>query len=400
MDPWIHKHIPQTSQAIVGQDEQVSKLQNYVDTYARQKKKGLLLHGPFGVGKTVSVHAVAKERGWDLIEINASDHRNKAAIHELVGNALGQYSLLGKQKIVLIDEIDGLSGTKDRGGIPELVRLIAKSTFPVVFTANDAFHKKLSGLRKKCELLAFHPLSYKAIAPVLTAIASKENVAYDEAAIQQLARESDGDLRAAINDLQVLSTDGQFTKKDIEKHFQRATKTPVQDALFTIFKTKQAVLALPALDHVDLPIDKLFLWLEENLPREYTYPEDCAKGFAQLSLADVYFGRIRRWQYYRFYVYIYNLFSAGIALAKREKYAGRVVYKENKRILKMWIVKQKHLKKKSIAEKWANKTHTSTKRALEAVVYSKQLFQNNPEQATALAEELDLSQDEVAWLKQ
>jgi len=46
-----------------------------------------------------------------------------------------------------------------------------------------------------------------------------------------------------------------------------------------------------------------------NLPKEYTKAEDLAKAYENLSLADVYFGRIRRWQYYRFYVYIYNLLS-------------------------------------------------------------------------------------------
>ena len=59
-------------------------------------------------------------------------------------------------------------------------------------------------------------------------------------------------------------------------------------------------------------------WVEENIPREYKKNPDIARAFDALSIADTFFGRIRRWQYYRFYVYIYNLLSAGIAIAKEE----------------------------------------------------------------------------------
>lgn len=43
-----------------------------------------------GIGKTTAVHLVAKELGFDVVELNASDARNKASldatVRELIGN--------------------------------------------------------------------------------------------------------------------------------------------------------------------------------------------------------------------------------------------------------------------------------------------------------------------------
>lgn len=399
MEPWIKIYTPKSTNEIIGQNGALQRLKAFVDGYKRQKKKALLLCGPTGSGKTSSVHAIARDLGLEIIEINASDTRNKESIQFLLGSALGQQSLFNRGKIVLVDEVDGISGTKDRGGLPAIISLIEKSSFPIIFTANDIWNQKFSGLRKKCEVVEYQKLEYKDIATQLKSIAQKENIQFEEAAIIQLARESDGDLRAAINDLQVLGSDKKITKKEIEEHFQRTTKDTVNDALFKIFKTKNLKIALPAFENVDENIDRLFLWIEENIPKEYKKIPDIARAFEALSIADKFFGRIRRWQYYRFYVYIYDLLSAGIALAKDEKYAEIAKYGETTRVLKIWMANMKNLKKKAIAEKIALKTHCSTKRALEDVYYLKYIFQKSKKGAENIEFYLDLNSEEAAWLR-
>src|SRR5690242_14895374 len=115
--PWVYKYAPKNSNEIIGQNKAIQKIIAYVTTY-KQGKKPLLLTGPPGIGKTSCVYAVAQELDREIIEVNASDTRSKDAITSLVGAASKQQSLFFRSRIILIDEIDGVSGMSDRGAIP------------------------------------------------------------------------------------------------------------------------------------------------------------------------------------------------------------------------------------------------------------------------------------------
>ena len=122
-------------------------------------KKALIIFGGSGVGKTSSVHAIGKELGYEVFELNSSHFRNKDELQKTIGNASVQRSLLGMEKIILVDELEGLSGQKDRGAIASLIKIMQKSHFPVVITLEDPFEKKFSSLRTKCEIVKFNNLT-------------------------------------------------------------------------------------------------------------------------------------------------------------------------------------------------------------------------------------------------
>ena len=121
--------------------------------YKRQKCRAALLYGPIGTGKTCSIYALAHELGYDILELNSSDIRNEAGISSFVGSAVGQQSLFFRPKIILIDEVDNISGVQDRGCVPALLKAIEKSTFPIILTANDPFEIKFNPLQKACTII-------------------------------------------------------------------------------------------------------------------------------------------------------------------------------------------------------------------------------------------------------
>jgi replication factor C large subunit len=213
---WIHKYRPKDTSGIQGQDSAVAQVKEFVETYAKQKKKAILLYGPSGCAKTVTAHAIAEESGLEVVEINASDYRKPDQIQEKIGNAMGQRSLFAQGKIILIDEVDGISGTKDRGGVPAIAKLIEGSSYPIILTANDPFNKKFTTIRKKSVMVQFHALNYLSVFAVLKRICDKENVVYDEAALKGLARRAGGDLRAAINDLEMVVKDQKLTRAELD----------------------------------------------------------------------------------------------------------------------------------------------------------------------------------------
>jgi replication factor C large subunit len=333
----------------------------------------------------------------EILEINASDVRNKDAINSIVGGAASQMSLFGRQKVILIDEVDGISGTQDRGAIPALLEISQRSSFPMLFTANDRENDKLKPLLKACEIIIIDPLPHEQIIKRLEHIARKERISVAKEELSAISRRSGGDMRAAINDLQTASSGEIVTKESVASLDARNAEEAIQQALLRIFKTTSAEVALPAFDAVDEDVDSLMLWIDENLPREYTRPEDLARGFQALAEADKFFGRIRRWQYYRYYVYIYNLLSAGIAISKKSKYPGMIDYKPTGRILKMWIYNQKNAKRKKLSAHLAPRLHTSARRVREDILPYLRIIAKKDKMLSTICDAYNIDDDTAEW---
>jgi replication factor C large subunit len=399
MQPYIKKYCPSRSNEIVGQDNAIRELKDFIFNFKRQKKKAAFIYGATGIGKTCSVYAVANELGLEVYEINASEFRNKEQIKQKLGSAVNQQSLFSKGKIILVDEVDGLSGRKDRGGLQEVIRLIKTTTFPIVLTATNPWENKFSSLRSKTNLVKFEELDYTDIYKVLKDICEKEKLKYDDNSLKSLARMVGGDLRAGINDLQQLSVNsGKLEKEELETLSHREKQDSIKNALTRIFKTTDPKIAISAFDSVDEDLDQRLLWLDKNLPEEYTEPADLARAYDKLSKADIFSRRIRRWQHWRFLVYINALITGGIAVSKDKKYDKFVDYKPTGRLLKIYWANIKNMKRKAIALKIAQKTHTSKREILKNFEYYQIIFKKNKEMADSIATELDLEKEEIAYL--
>ncbi|MEK6835567.1 MAG: hypothetical protein AABX55_00920, partial [Nanoarchaeota archaeon] len=203
--------------------------------------------------------------------------------------------------------------------------------------------------------------------------------------LKDLALKSSGDARSAINDLALLM----INDKNIDLRERNQT---IFYALKNIFKTKDINLILNSVDSLNENFDEIFLWLEENLPKEY-YGNDLARAYSSLSKADVYRKRILRQQYFRFLVYQKLFMSLGIALVKNQANNSFVNYKRNSRLLKMWIYNAKKKKKINMAEKLVSKLHMSKYKFLKELPYMKQFLKNKD-----VIKSLDLSKEEINYL--
>ncbi len=384
---FLIKYKPKKLIDIKGQDKAVIELKSFVENF--KKGKAGLLYGPTGTGKSSSVYVLAEELNYEIIEINASDYRNKDNIEKIIGESSQQYSLFKRGKIILVDEIDGLN-LKDRGGAQALAKIISKSKWPIFITCNDPFNSKLKNLRSKSKLIEFKKLNYLSVFKILKDICENENVKFREDKLKQLARKSDGDVRAALNDLQNLVKGRELEDIDFG---DREHKEDIFNVLRLIFKSKDPDLLKDIFSKTDLDLGECMLWLDENLAKEYK-GEDLKNAYNVLSRADVFKGRIRRQQYYRLLIYMDALASFGVGLSKKEKNSGFVSYKRPGRILKLWIAKQKYFKKGAIAEKIAKATHTSTKKVLNDFEYYRNFLKNN-----SVIGDLKLEEDEIDWLK-
>ncbi len=390
---WTEKYRPKTFLEVKGQDLAVEQIKKFVEEFhlgklMKKSKKALLLHGTPGTGKTTIVHVAAKATNSEIFELNASDLRNKGKLHEVLKPALEQQSLIKKNKVILVDEVDGISGV-DRGGLTELISLIYDTPYPVIITANDAWSKKLSPLRKKVELINLKEVHYNLIKDILLDILRKENIFIENDIVTRIAIGAKGDIRAAINDLQSISQIKELPQVD-----ERNKETDIFNALKIIFKTKPTNETLRVLDSVKMPLDEVMLWVEENIPAEYSGVE-LAKAYDALSKTDIFKGRIYKQQYWRFMVYENIFLTYGIAAAKKENKPGFTSYKRPTRILQIWLNNQKTAKKKTIAIKYARYAHVGIKRAMGEYPIIKQILKSNP----VAQRELKLSEEEIEYLE-
>src|SRR5207247_10335923 len=118
------KYRPGTSRDVAGNKTAIEKLRDWIDSWSegRPTKRAALLYGPAGVGKTTVSEALAQERGWDLVEINASDKRSGEILSKIAGLASTQSTLFRTARLILLGEVDGVNLREDHGAIPRYYR--------------------------------------------------------------------------------------------------------------------------------------------------------------------------------------------------------------------------------------------------------------------------------------
>ncbi|MCX8169811.1 MAG: replication factor C large subunit [Candidatus Methanomethyliaceae archaeon] len=322
--PWVDRFKPKTLQEIVGNYNAASELLEWVKSYLAGKadKKAALLYGPPGNGKTLSTHLVAEALDLELIEMNASDFRTEEVINEIAGGASLQTSLFGKRgKLILFDEIDGISGKEDKGGISAIINIINKSRYPVVLIANNPWDSRLKQLREISHMIKFNRVRSPSIVVRLRRIAQLVGVNAEEGALKKIAETANGDMRAAINDLQMLAEGKKVLREsDVIKLYQRSQELEIFDVMKGVFSANAILRAKMVAESSAVDIDMLMQWLNENIPNQYTDPEERAEAYDWFSKADVFLNRAKRKQIWDLMSYAIELAVGGAALAKRNPY--------------------------------------------------------------------------------
>src|ERR671933_1145929 len=134
---WSEIYRPIKLQQMVGNEEARFAAVKWLSGWVSGSRP-LLLIGPPGTGKTTLVHTLARQFDYDLVEMNASDIRNKEALQARITPVFqNTANLIGKKIMLFLDEVDGISGREDTGGIDTVVDLMKEPTVPVIMAANE-----------------------------------------------------------------------------------------------------------------------------------------------------------------------------------------------------------------------------------------------------------------------
>lgn len=296
---WSEKHRPKQIIDMVGNEESRKSL---VDWIVKWKKgvKPILLVGPPGIGKTTIAHLAAKEFGYDLVGMNASDVRNKSNIEELLSPLLGNTSLLGKP-LIFIDEVDGIHGRADFGGVEALLKILKEPTIPIILAANSDDSDKMKNIKKTTKVIYLKPLPPRLLGLYLNKVLKDEGAKLSPGTIIKIIVECKGDIRSLLNMAQAqlggfdVLSDKSFEALDVEAgvnaFFKAKTKQEAQSVLYSL--------------RID-PREKINAFYSSIVTSNVSN-NDMIKLLDVVSEADVLYGKIMKTQEWRLLRYLDNI---------------------------------------------------------------------------------------------
>ena len=308
---WPSKYRPKHIAEVVGNSTALRQMVEWGQAWTRESRP-LLLHGKPGTGKTSSVYALAEDLNWEVIELNASDQRTKEVIQKIAGAGSQTGSLTGAQrKVILLDEVDNLHGTADRGGAKAILDVMKSAKQPVILIANDLYQIPAE-IRSRCELVQFRALPARSIAPRLRFICSRESRSCSDSAVIDISETAGGDMRAAITMLEAAAIGKTALEQADISTSRKDERATVFDLVASIFGKTGGEELMKVTYAVDETPDTLAQWIEANLG-QIRDPGGFSRAYQCLSRSDIYIGRTFRQQYYTLWRYASALMILGVS---------------------------------------------------------------------------------------
>ncbi|XP_057584404.1 replication factor C subunit 1 isoform X2 [Hippopotamus amphibius kiboko] len=287
---WVDKYKPTSLKTIIGQqgDQSCANkllrwLQNWHKSPLEEKKhakfgkfagkddgssfKAALLSGPPGVGKTTTASLVCQELGYSYVELNASDTRSKNSLKEIVAESLNNTSIkgfyssgaaqsVGVKHALIMDEVDGMAGNEDRGGIQELIGLIKHTKIPIICMCNDRNHPKIRSLVHYCFDLRFQRPRVEQIKGAMMSVAFKEGLKIPPPAMNEIILGANQDIRQVLHNLSMWCARSKALTYDQAKADSHRAKKDIKlgpfDVARKVFVTGEETAHMSLMDKLDL----------------------------------------------------------------------------------------------------------------------------------------------------
>ncbi|XP_054993580.1 replication factor C subunit 1 [Sorex araneus] len=287
---WVDKYKPTSLRTVIGQQGEQScanKLLRWLQGWHRapseEKKhatkfgkfagkddgssfKAALLSGPPGVGKTTTATLVCQELGYSYVELNASDTRSRSSLKEIVAESLNNTSIKGfyssggspgsLKHALIMDEVDGMAGNEDRGGIQELIGLIKHTKIPIICMCNDRNHPKIRSLVHYCFDLRFQRPRVEQIKGAMLSIAFKEGLKIPPPAMNEIILGANQDIRQVLHNLSMWCAETKALTYDQAKADSHRAKKDIKlgpfDVARKVFAAGEETAHMSLVDKSDL----------------------------------------------------------------------------------------------------------------------------------------------------
>nr|XP_033712834.1 replication factor C subunit 1 isoform X6 [Tursiops truncatus] len=213
------------------------------------------------------IAAEAEELGYSYVELNASDTRSKNSLKEIVAESLNNTSIkgfyssgaahsVGTKHALIMDEVDGMAGNEDRGGIQELIGLIKHTKIPIICMCNDRNHPKIRSLVHYCFDLRFQRPRVEQIKGAMMSVAFKEGLKIPPPAMNEIILGANQDIRQVLHNLSMWCARSKALTYDQAKADSLRAKKDIKlgpfDVARKVFVTGEETAHMSLVDKLDL----------------------------------------------------------------------------------------------------------------------------------------------------
>ncbi|MCL4319655.1 MAG: AAA family ATPase [Candidatus Thermoplasmatota archaeon] len=382
---------PRTFDQVFLIKEDRTKIQAWADSWdsGKPEKRGLILAGPPGLGKTSIAYALSNSKGWDIIEINGSEGRTE----DFIKRTIGMFSLYkdltwdeegSRKKAGLIDEADNIyerstkGGTGESGGYRAIVDILKNTSIPIIITMNDFANfryrkgSNAATIINLCEVVEIKKIfsrkggtEYRNIVTTLTTrileVSSRLGLKPQRVTLEKIIEGDLPDIRASINDAEayVLSQ-----SESLISAGNRDEQSIIWDTLSGIFHRDNYSDNVSLIDSSDSDSGQILLWISQNVFSQAKNLESALDAFDYISVIDQMNWFAHRYNYYRMLVYVKDL-EALFATRFKGKTGVFIPFKFSNYLSQMSKTKKSRGSRNLVAEDLSKILHMSKEEAYE-----------------------------------
>ena len=359
MSLFTDKYCPLSTDKIIGNKIAIKEIFSWINLYKQKDKsikRGLLISGPCGIGKTIVAQLVLKECGYDVIEINNTVQRGQKELNNVLSkfisgnNILQMMGITDSKTAIIMDDIECFK-SGDRGGLAEIIqfinplkgrkslkkkekdKLINRWNPPIICIKNNVYNKKLSELEKVCKNVNMYPPNVNEIYDFVKYIITNENINLTDNMINKLITSCNFDIRNILNILHNCCGIDKITIK-LFKNIQH--KKEIQD--INIYQITERLIKLGDnnIDEssrlCDLDKSMLPMMMHENYPFLLSKNDtETAEKILDLvccgDVIDTYVFNYQKWSLQDIQLYI-SCISVAILINKNQVYDKRLKFTE------------------------------------------------------------------------
>ncbi|MBI3190442.1 AAA family ATPase [archaeon] len=281
----LEKYEPKTVKEMVGNTLQVSEVKKWLLGW---KKGALIVTGPTGCGKDIALKLIAKEFGYTIIK-----HGIEESNVDSIVASCKEGSVFAGKRIIVLENIEFIRSKKT------LTKLFDETKTPVIILLDNIYDQTLRNIIKNFKTVKFSKPNETIIGKFLSGVCRNENMNLTEKEIQAIARNSCGDVRAALIDLDMYNRCSVIESRTKTKNIFETLKE-----VFTVNDSR-------VLDNYS-EYDMLFAWIDENIQKEYKNVGDVARAYDYLAKADRFRSLIIKRQSWSLQKYLPDMFVYGL----------------------------------------------------------------------------------------